>query len=162
MKQQHFEISKLSKIMDFTSYNILECTYFDYNAKRYPTVKRSYLTPLKDIVSGKRVSNTLTNCVVKYLIWNGCQAERINTMGVYRNGRWTTSGSTPGSSDISAIINGRSVKIEIKIKDKQSEVQKKYQLSVETAGGEYWLVKSFDGFLNRITDFNNNMSTNVL
>ena len=40
-----------------------------------------------------------------------------------------------------------SVKIEVKIKDKQSEYQKKYQKNIEDAGGQYWLVYSFDEFI---------------
>jgi hypothetical protein len=57
-----------------------------------------------------------------------------------------------GSADISATINGRSVKIEIKMQDKQSEAQRKYQEQVELAGGKYWLVRSFDQFLTYYND----------
>ena len=53
---------------------------------------------------------------------------------------------TKGSADVSATIQGRSVKIEVKIKDRQSEAQKEYQQRIETAGGVYWLVRSFDEF----------------
>jgi hypothetical protein len=55
---------------------------------------------------------------------------------------------TPGSADISATIYGRSVKIEVKIgKDKQSVVQKQYQLMIEAAGGIYIISKTFDDFI---------------
>jgi len=69
-------------------------------------------------------ANELTKSVIAFLQFNGCQAERINTMGVYRKkyrtdgvaigGQWTKGTGTPGSADISATIKGRSVKIEIK------------------------------------------------
>jgi hypothetical protein len=109
-------------------------------------------------------ANGLTKCVASWINMNGYQAERINTMGVYREakkikdldgisrsvgrGKWTKSTSTSGSADISATIHGRSVKIEIKYgKDIQSEAQKKYQESIERAGGTYLIVKNFDDFL---------------
>lgn len=107
-------------------------------------------------------ANGLTQCITAFLNFSGWQAERINTMGVYREGKkiqvgentrqlkgkWTPSTSTKGSADISATIKGRSVKIEVKYgKDKQSEVQKRYQESVEQAGGIYYIAKDFDNFL---------------
>ena len=107
-------------------------------------------------------ANGLTQCITAFLNFSGWQAERINTMGVYREGKkiqvgentrqlkgkWTPSTSTKGSADISATIKGRSVKIEVKYgKDKQSEVQKMYQESVEQAGGIYYIAKDFDNFL---------------
>ena len=107
-------------------------------------------------------ANGLTQCITAFLNFSGWQAERINTMGVYREGKkiqvgentrqlkgkWTPSTSTKGSADISATIFGRSVKIEVKYgKDKQSEVQKRYQESIEQAGGTYYIAKDFDNFL---------------
>ena len=107
-------------------------------------------------------ANGITQCITAFLNFSGWQAERINTMGVYREGKkiqvgentrqmkgkWTPSTSTKGSADISATIFGRSVKIEVKYgKDKQSEVQKRYQESIELAGGTYYIAKDFDNFL---------------
>jgi hypothetical protein len=109
-------------------------------------------------------ANGLTKCVTGWIQLNGYQAERINTMGVYREaakvkdldgisrtvgkGKWTKSTSTAGSADISATIKGRSVKIEIKYgKDIQSDAQKKYQESIERAGGIYLIVRNFDEFV---------------
>jgi hypothetical protein len=62
--------------------------------------------------------------------------------------QWLPGTITKGSADISATIYGRSVKIEVKIRDKQSPDQKSYQLKIEKAGGYYWLVRSFPEFLN--------------
>jgi len=107
-------------------------------------------------------ANSLTKSIEFYINANGYQAERINTMGVYREGKkiqvgentrqlkgtWTPSTSTKGSADISATIRGRSVKIEVKYgKDKQSEVQKRYQESIEQAGGTYFIARNFDEFM---------------
>jgi len=118
-------------------------------------------------------ANSLTKSIEFYINANGYQAERINTMGVYREGKkiqvgentrqlkgtWTPSTSTKGSADISATIRGRSVKIEVKYgKDKQSEVQKRYQESIEQAGGTYFIARNFDEFMifyyNFIADMN--------
>lgn len=100
-------------------------------------------------------ANGLTKAIVDFLRFSGFQAERVNTTGLMRkiNGKmvWTKGGGTKGSSDISATIFGRSIKIEIKMKDKQSDAQKKYQSDVERAGGQYWLVHNWDEF---ITNYN--------
>ena len=54
---------------------------------------------------------------------------------------------TRGTADIHAIIKGRAVKIEVKIKaDSQSIWQKAYQKDVEKAGGIYYIAKDFDSF----------------
>jgi hypothetical protein len=61
--------------------------------------------------------------------------------------KWIPGSGTKGTADISATIWGKSVKIEAKMKDRQSEDQKKYQAQIERAGGLYWLVRSFKEFL---------------
>ena len=115
-------------------------------------------------------ANGLTKCVTGWIQLNGYQAERINTMGVYREaakvkdvdgisrtvgkGKWTKSTSTAGSADISATIKGRSVKIEIKYgRDIQSDAQKRYQESIERAGGIYLIVTNFDIFVTWYDNF---------
>jgi len=110
-------------------------------------------------------ANGLTKCIKEFLNFTGHQAERINSMGrtidnskVVEDvlGRKRTIGSkkyipgtsTNGTADISSTIYGMSVKIEVKIgKDVQSADQKKYQKSVEDAGGIYTIAKDFDGFI---------------
>ena len=118
-----------------------------------------------------KTANGLTRCVIEFLRINGWQAERINTTGrvidnrkTYTDaiGRKVTIGSTKyipttgtkGSSDISATIKGRSVKIEIKIgQDRQSEAQKEYQKAIEQSGGVYFIAKDFDSFYHWYMDF---------
>jgi len=90
-------------------------------------------------------------------------AERINSTGRYIDnsqvfedvlgrtrsigtGQWLPTSGMKGTADVSATIRGRSVKIEIKMKDRQSEDQKKYQLAVEQAGGIYLIIRSFQEF----------------
>ena len=109
-------------------------------------------------------TNELTKSVLRFIKYSGYQAERINTMGVFRpapkiidvvgrsrtlgKGKWTKGTGTRGSSDISATIKGRSVKIEVKFgKDKQSDHQKSYQESIEKAGGVYIIAKNMTDFV---------------
>ena len=136
---------------------LLKALEINYLTLKHPTMPYITASDWKD-----DSANALTQCITAFLIFSGWQAERINTMGVYREGKkiqvgentrqlkgkWTPSTSTKGSADISATIFGRSVKIEVKYgKDKQSEVQKRYQESIEQAGGTYYIAKDFDNFL---------------
>ena len=129
---------------------------------KHPTIDMKYLafTDWKD-----NSANSLTNCVIAFVQYMGGQAERISSQGQYREGakiqvgtgelahtkqlpgKWTPGQSTKGTADISATIRGRSVKIEIKQKDKQSDVQKQYQAAIEKAGGVYIIVRNFDDFV---------------
>lgn len=115
-----------------------------------------------------KTANGLTKSVIAWIQLHNGQAERINTMGRFLPGKTVGTGmygvkqlkgkyipttSTKGSSDVSATIKGRSVKIEIKIgTDKQSDNQRKYQADIEAAGGLYWLVHSFDEFIQQWND----------
>lgn len=108
-------------------------------------------------------ANALTRATIEFLRAEGWQAERINTTGRYIQGqvvenvlggkqqlpgKWIKGSGTRGSSDISATVHGRSVKIEVKYgRDRQSEDQKKYQAAIEQAGGQYWIVRDLDGLL---------------
>jgi hypothetical protein len=106
-------------------------------------------------------ANGLTKCVIDIINYEGYQAERISTQGTYvegakikvgenerqLKGKYIPTQGTKGSADISATIRGRSVKIEIKQKDRQSEVQKQYQEAIERAGGIYIIVRNFDEFV---------------
>lgn len=115
-----------------------------------------------------KTANGLTRLIIRYLEYHGWQAERISTTGrvidttkvvsnvlggQYRIGTttWIPGSGKRGSADISATINGRSVKIEVKIaKDRQSEHQKEYQQAVERAGGVYMIARDFEGFVNQL------------
>lgn len=132
------------------------------NAKAHPHMPEKYLAKAKYRDDS---ANGLTRCIIDFIRLHGGQAERINTTGVPLDTRrevtdilghrrtigsieWRPSGSTVGSADISAIINGRSAKIEVKIgKDRQSEAQKAYQKEVEAAGGIYYIAKNFTLFV---------------
>lgn len=123
----------------------------------------------------------LVKCITDFLKFTGNQGERINNKGTRIDERqvvencigqmktigsikWNYSQQERGTADVSATIKkkfgnqviGVSVKIEIKIgKDTQKKAQKEYQLKVERAGGEYWIVKSFDDFYSQYQNFIN-------
>jgi hypothetical protein len=111
-------------------------------------------------------ANTLTASIEFYINATGNQAERISNQGQYREGKkiqvgtgeiaytkqlpgkWTPGQGTKGTADISATINGKSVKIEVKYgRDVQSDAQKQYQQKIETAKGIYYIARDFDTFV---------------
>jgi valyl-tRNA synthetase len=141
---------------------LLKALEINYLTLKHPTMPYITASDWND-----NSANALTKCIIHFLTYSGFQAERINTMGVYREGKkiqvgentrqlkgtYTPSTGTKGSADISATIRGRSVKIEVKQKDKQSEVQKQYQQSIEKAGGVYMIFRNFDDFIIWYNDF---------
>ncbi len=133
----------------------------EHSRMKHPTLPESarYVKPYSD-----RTANSLTRAIIDFLNFSGSQAERINSTGrpldqttivtdilgsKRRIGsiKWIPGTGQKGTADISATIRGRSVKIEVKIKDRQSPDQLKYQQQIEQAGGLYWIVRSFDEFL---------------
>jgi hypothetical protein len=101
----------------------------------------------------EHTANELTKTIITFIGIIGGQAERINSMGrqITKNRKeiWVYGTGTNGTADISATWKGMSMKIEVKATkgEKQSEYQKRYQESIERAGGIYILARSFDGFL---------------
>jgi len=149
MTEPQFNRCRLALIMTFQDFTELEAKKQDYYKENYPGFK--YIPEVLNLLKATSKSNLLTKTIINYLKWCGYFAERINTTGIYRNGKYTYSGGTTGSADISAIINGQSVRIEVKIgRDKQSEAQKRYEDKVTQAGAQYWLVHDFTEFLNKI------------
>lgn len=126
---------------------------------KYPTVP--YLAPRRFRDDS---ANSLTKCILSFLRIKGHQAERINSTGrivdkrmsytdvvgrrrTIGNYEWVYSTGTRGTADISAIIRGRSVKIEVKIgSDRQSDAQHRYQEEVERSGGIYVIARDFQKF----------------
>jgi hypothetical protein len=132
-----------------------------HSRTKYPTIPE-YARCTRNY--SDRTANGLTKCIIDYLNFSGHQAERINSTGrpidntkivkdVLGSSRrigsmkWIPGSGTKGTADISATIWGKSVKIEVKMKDKQSPDQKQYEQSVIRAGGVYWICRSFEEFL---------------
>lgn len=129
---------------------------------KYPNIPPECLAPIKHT---DKTANGLTKAIISFIKLKGGQAERINTTGrpidrrkTYTDAvgfkrtigsiEWVKGTTTPGSADISATINGKSVKIEVKIgADRQSEAQREYQKNIEQAGGLYFIAKNFTSFV---------------
>lgn len=129
--------------------------------QQHPTIPQHAFPQTK---FSDRTANGLGKCLKTFSIVEQFQCERISTEGRVIDSRKTvqdclghrkvigsikripTSG-TKGSADYSLTINGRSIKVEIKIgKDSQSYAQKEYQRQVEAAGGIYLIISSFQQF----------------
>lgn len=128
---------------------LLEEALQDATAASHPHVP-AYAIPRPKLTD--TTANGLTRCIIEHIRLAGWQAERINTTGIPKEegGRikWRTSNTTKGSADISATINGRSVKIEVKIgRDRQSEKQQAYQQAVERSGGLYYIATNYSDFV---------------
>jgi hypothetical protein len=141
-----------------------------YDRKRYPSMPDYARTipKYKDTTA-----NGLTKCIIDWIRFSGGHAERISITGRYidnsrivedvlgnkrkiGSGKYIPSTMQKGSADISSTIpvtlaNGKTwgltAKWEVKMRDKQSEAQKKYQEQIERSGGYYFIVHSFDEFL---------------
>ena len=130
---------------------------------KYPNTPPHFLAPRK---FRDDTANALTNCIIQFIRISNGQAERISNTGrridtshtfedvtgrsrTIGGTNWIPGTGTNGSADISATIAGQSVKIEVKIgRDRQSQAQKDYQQSIETAGGLYVIASTLEGFLN--------------
>ena len=141
--------------------------------RKYPTWTEDDLQSFNFYSKTDNSANALTRCIIDWITYNGGQAERINTMGrrvdntkiskdvlggtrLIGSVSWQKGTGTKGSADISATIPmlangmkvGVSVKIEVKYgKDRQSQDQKKYEHSINDAGGIYVIARSIDDFV---------------
>jgi hypothetical protein len=141
--------------------------------RKYPTWTNEDLQSFNFYTKTDNSANHLTGCIMDWIRYNGGQAERINTMGrridntkiskdvlggtrLIGSVSWQKGTGTKGSADISATIPmqvngikfGVSVKIEVKYgKDRQSEDQKKYEHTINEAGGIYVIARNIDDFV---------------
>jgi len=147
--------------MKITPLDKLRQLALEYNKQRYPNFPdHARVTP----AYSDKTANGLTKCIIDFLRFNGHQAERVNSTGrvidtrkrytdilghtrIIGSTKWIPTAGSKGTSDISATIAGKSVKIEFKIgKDRQSDYQRQYQAEIEKAGGVYFIAKSFQQF----------------
>lgn len=141
--------------------------YLEYHRTIHPTFPESVRCFPTYFAQAKK-TNGLTQCIIKYIELNGWQAERISSGGRYIDGtktfvdsvgftrtigskKYIKSTSTAGTADISAVINGLAVKIEVKnskTKDKQSDIQKIYESVINSSNGLYYIARDLETFIN--------------
>jgi len=98
-------------------------------------------------------ANGLTKCIVTWFKINGHFATRITSTGTYRPElkKFIPSTQRKGTPDITAIVNGLAVWIEVKIgHDRMSEDQIQVKAEMEQSGAKYIIARSFTQFLNEI------------
>lgn len=108
-----------------------------------------------------KTANGLAKAIKVYCEIKNVWCERTGSEGRYRPGKMIVDvvgrgrqmkgtwlpGNNVGQGDLQIIIKGKTYSVEIKIgKDRQSDVQKQYQAKLESAGGVYVIVKSWDDF----------------
>ena len=117
----------------------------EYRKQRNPEAKKKYYSD--------RTAPELEKCIINYTILKGHFAEKVQSMGrtIFKGEPiYVRNSNTTGQADLSLIINGKAVKVEVKCKwtgDRyQNEAQKRYQKNVERAGGIYIIIRDFAQF----------------
>ena len=132
--------------------------------KRYPNF---YAEGAEDYfqIPKTKTANGLTQAIVKFLSLKGHYANRISTQGQARvhkipkynilsgqlehreSVRYTHGNTKLGTPDITAIIGGHSIWIEVKIgRDKMSDEQWKQKEQIEKARGIYYIARDMQAF----------------
>ncbi len=109
-------------------------------------------------------ANGLTKAIITWIEIHGGLAERISSSGRYLQGKTVGVGfygvkhlpgkfipgnTRNGTFDVAATINGKSLKIEVKIgKDRMSNAQKKYFEDATKAGAICIIARNFEQFVN--------------
>ena len=144
-----------------TAFEALKALYLAENLRKYPALPYRTIPKYTD-----RTSNGLTRCILDFLRLSEHQAERVNNTGrlidrrqivsdVLGNRRmigsatWIPGTGTRGTADISATINGLSVKIEVKCSatgDRIRPAQREYEKQIQRAGGLYFIARTFPEF----------------
>lgn len=124
----------------------------EYRKQRNPEAKKKYYSD--------RTAPELEKCIINYTILKGHFAEKVQSMGrtIFKGEPiYVRNSNTTGQADLSLIINGKAVKVEVKCKwtgDRyQNEAQKRYQKNVERAGGIYIIIRDFAQFKSWIDNF---------
>ncbi|NDU95246.1 VRR-NUC domain-containing protein [Spirosoma terrae] len=110
------------------------------NVPRFALVKSRYTD---------KSANDLTTAVVDYLNLSGFFATRLASTGTFRADlqKYVPSRQRSGLPDVMAVVDGRSVFIEVKVgKDRLSEEQREAINDLENAGASVFVAGDFQGF----------------
>lgn len=116
------------------------------NIRKYPTVPHSALPKPK---YNDSTANGLTACIKDFIELCGGVANRVNSQGNWKAGKWIKSGSTVGAADLNIVLpkSGKSLQVEIKMPgDKLRPAQITQMEKVRAAGGLYFVAHSFQQF----------------
>ena len=164
MKEHHFKRSKLSKIMTFTTYGILDAWIKKGSKTPYPlsvkdyfysnTGHREYLSkfiesvimkilkadgydPIKAPDSGKRIDKR------KVVI------DVIGRSRIIGSAQWVKDSKVmPGRADIKCFFNGKMYNLEVKVgNDRMSQAQIRERERCAEHGEEYVIIRTVEDFL---------------
>lgn len=140
--------------------NELEALHRKITRRLLPNVPAPLPKPIK---FSDRTTSELIGCILSWLELKNCWAIRINTTGSNLQGqlftdvlgyrkqlrrKCFTSAARRGTADIHTVIASRHISIEVKVgRDPSSDALHKTREAVERSGGIYWIVGSFDDFL---------------
>lgn len=123
----------------------LEILCDQYRKQRNAAAKKKYYSD--------KTAPELEKCIINYTFLKGYHAEKIQSMGrtIFKGQPiYVRNSNTTGQADLSLIIKGKAVKVEVKCKwtkDRyQNAAQKRYQKNVERAGGIYVIIRDFAQF----------------
>lgn len=117
---------------------------YEANKTKYPNVP---VTGLVKPRHSDKTANGLTKAIIAFFEVQGHYANRIQTQGQFRAGKWTRGTTKRGTPDVSAIVNGRALAIEVKHgKDRLSDAQKQQAEKIQSAGGVWYCARTFEGF----------------
>jgi len=138
--------------------------YKEYELLHYPAVAKDH--SLQPKFPRETTANGLTMLILKWLKYAGHYANRISTQGQARVQQiprfnihsekvqhfekvsWTKSHTKRGTPDITGIIYGKAIWIEVKVgKDRMSEAQVEQQADIERAGGLYFVARDMQSFV---------------
>ena len=123
----------------------LEVMCDEYRKRRNQTAPKKYYSD--------KTAPELEKCIINYTHLKGHFAEKIQSMGrtIFKDQPiYVRNSNTTGQADLSLIVYGKAIKVEVKCRwtgDRyQNEAQKRYQRSVERAGGIYVIIRDFTQF----------------
>ena len=145
-----------------------EQMYLNELTLKYPAAMKTGYFEVSYKYKKPKSASQVEALIMKFLKLKGHQAQKITTMGVYRDnkkittdiigrtriagkGKWTPGTATKGAADISSSVYGVKVDWEVKFakSDKQTKQQKDFETDVTRAGGYYIIVHNPDDFYDK-------------
>lgn len=133
---------------------LLRVLHYDKDVSKYTTVpKEELLSIARTAKFQDNSANSLTKAIIKTIDLLGGFATRQSSQGQYNSklGTYTKGTTKKGVADVGAVLNGKSLSIEVKYgRDTQKQAQKNVQNKVTAAGGFYYIAKNLPDTFNWI------------